>query len=45
MNIIKYKFMSENIFIELPEDKVELINENAENEITGYRYQRTEQCK
>lgn len=33
MNIIKYKFMSENIFIELPEDKVELVEENVDNEV------------
>ena len=33
MNIIKYKLMSENIFIELPEDKVELIDENVDDEV------------
>lgn len=33
MNIIRYKLMSENIFIELPEDKVELVDENVDDEV------------
>ena len=33
MNIIRYKLMSENIFIELPEDTVELVEENVEDEV------------
>lgn len=33
MNIIRYKLMSEDIFVELPEDKVELIEDNVEDEV------------
>ena len=34
LNIIRYKLMSENIFVELPEDKVELVKEDVnKNEV------------
>ncbi len=33
LNIIRYKLMSENIFIELPEDKVEVVEDIEKNEV------------
>ena len=36
LNIIRYKLMSENIFVELPEDKVELEKEEVNNDEVIY---------
>lgn len=33
LNIIRYKLMSENIFVELPEDKVEMVEDIEKNEV------------